>query len=175
MRNITEQDLYSDLYLLETATGKIERLTSNSEVLESDLEFSPDSKWIAFSAPADMTQYSMTNDRVYLRRVDNRGGMFKQLGNNFDGDVSIGFWSKDGKTIYFNEGIKATNQLMALDIDKNSVRQVSAVRASLNVDQDDDSKLLLLNYSDPRTPPTLFTVASVDQIPTRANWRQLTD
>ncbi len=175
MRNITEQNIYSDLYLLETSTANIERITNNTEVGESDLEFSPDSKWIAFSAPADLTQYSMSNDRVYLRRVDNRGGMLKQLGVNFDGDVDIGFWSKDAKTIYFNEGIKASTQLMALDVDKNTVRQVSNVRAALNVSEDDDSKLLLLNYADPRTPPTLFTVTSIDQIPARASWRQLTD
>ena len=174
-RNITEQDLYSDLYLLETATGNIERLTNNTEVGESDLEFSPDSKWIAFSAPDDMTQYNMTNDRVYLRRVDDKGGQYRKLGGQFDGDVTIGFWSKDGKTIYFNEGIRATNQLLALDIDKNTVRQVSNVSASLNVSQDDDSKALLLNYADPRSPSTLFTVASVDQVPARASWRQLTD
>jgi dipeptidyl aminopeptidase/acylaminoacyl peptidase len=174
-RNITEQDLYSDLYLLETATGGIERLTNNTEVAESSLEFSPDSKWVAFSAHDDMTQYSMTNDRVYLRRVDDRSGQFKKLGGSFDGDATIRFWSKDGKTIYFNEGIKATNQVMALDIDKNTVRQVSNVRASLNVNEDDDSKVLLLNYADPRTPPTLFTVSTADQIPVRASWRQLTD
>ncbi len=47
MRNITEQDIYSDLYLLDTFTGGIERVTNNTEVGESDLEFSPDSKWIA--------------------------------------------------------------------------------------------------------------------------------
>jgi dipeptidyl aminopeptidase/acylaminoacyl peptidase len=175
MRNITEQDIYSDLYLLDTSKDAIERLTNNTEVGESDLEFSPDSKWIAFSANDDLTQYSMTNNRVYLRRVDDRGGQFRKLGGNFDGDVTVGFWSKDGKTIYFNEGIKATGQMMALDIDKNTVRQVSNVRASLNASEDEDSRLLLLNYADPRTPPTLFTVASVDQIPVRANWRQLTD
>src|SRR6266571_4126801 len=95
--------------------------------------------------------------------------------NIFDGDFSIGFWSKDGKTIYFNGGIKASTQLMALDTEKNTVRQVSNVRAALNVNQNDDSKLLLLNYADPRTPPTLFTVSSVDQVPVRASWRQLTD
>ena len=175
MRNITEQDIYSDLYLLETATGNIERLTNNTEVGESDLEFSPDSKWIAFSAPDDLTQYSMTNDRIYLRRVNDRGGQLKKLAGSFDGDATIGFWSRDGKTIYFNEGIKATNQLMALDIDKNTVRQLSNVSASLNATQDDDSRLLLLNYADPRNPSALFTVATVDQIPARASWRQLTD
>ncbi|MFL5502871.1 MAG: S9 family peptidase [Gemmatimonadaceae bacterium] len=175
MRNITEQDINADLYLLETATGNIERLTNNSEVPESDPEFSPDSKWIAFSAPDDMTRYNMSNQRVYLRRVDNRGGTFRKLGETFDGDVTVGFWSPDAKTIYFNEGIKATNQLLALDVDKNAVRQVSNVRASLNVNQDDDSKVLLLNYADPRTPSTLFTVGSVDQVPNRTSWRQLTD
>ena len=175
LRNITEEDINADLYLLETATGKIERLTNNTEVPESDPEFSPDSKWIAFSAPDDTTKYSLTNNRVYLRRIDERNGQFRKLGGNFDGDVSIDFWSKDGKTIYFNEGIKATSQLMALDIDKNVVRQVSSVKASLNANQDEDSKLLILNYADPRTPATLFTVTSVDQIPVRANWRQLTD
>ncbi|MEP6550039.1 MAG: hypothetical protein ABJB95_02585, partial [Gemmatimonadales bacterium] len=175
MRNITEQDIYSDLYLLETSTGNIERLTNNTEVGESDLEFSPDSKWIAFSAPDNMSQYSMTNNRVYLRRADDRGGQFRKLGAAFDGDVGIDFWSKDGKTIYFNEGIKATNQLMALDLDRNAVRQVSNVRAALNTNQDHDSRLLLLNYADPRTPATLFTVADVSQIPVRASWRQLTD
>jgi dipeptidyl aminopeptidase/acylaminoacyl peptidase len=175
MRNITEQDIYSDLYLLDTSKDAIERLTNNTEVGESDLEFSPDSKWIAFSANDDLTQYSMTNNRVYLRRVDDRGGQLRKLGGNFDGDVTVGFWSKDGKTIYFNEGIKATSQMMALDLDKNAVRQVSNVRASLAASEDEDSKLLLLNFADPRTPPTLFTVASVDQIPVRASWRQLTD
>jgi dipeptidyl aminopeptidase/acylaminoacyl peptidase len=175
MRNITEQDIYSDLYLLDTSTDGIERLTNNTEVGESDLEFSPDGKWIAFSANDDLTQYSMTNNRVYLRRVDDRAGQLRKLGGNFDGDVTVGFWSKDGKTIYFNEGIKATGQTMVLDIDKNTVRQVSNVRASLATSEDEDSRLLLLNYADPRTPTTLFTVASVDQIPVRASWRQLTD
>ena len=174
-RNIIESDIYSDLYLLDTNTGSIERLTDNTEVGESDLEFSPDSKLIAFSAPDDMTKYSMTNNRVYVRRTDYRNGQFRKLGESFDGDVSIGFWSKDGKTIYFTEGIKATNQLLALDLDKNVVRQVSNVRASLDVNQDDDSRVLILNYADPHTASTLFTVASVDQVPVRTEWRQLTD
>ena len=30
--------------------------------------------------------------------------------------MTVGFWSKDGKTIYFNEGITATNQVIALDV-----------------------------------------------------------
>ena len=40
-RNITMENLYSDLYLLETSTGKLERLSQNEEVGESGASFSP--------------------------------------------------------------------------------------------------------------------------------------
>ncbi|MGH7504906.1 MAG: TolB family protein, partial [Longimicrobiales bacterium] len=105
-RNITEQGINADLYLLETATGQVERLTNNEEVGENGPSFSPDGRWIAFAAPDILTEYSMTNDRVYIRPVAERGGEWRKLGSSFDGDVSIEFWSADGNTIYFNEGIR---------------------------------------------------------------------
>ena len=174
-RNITQEGLYADLYLLDVASGNIERLTNNEEVGETSVSFSPDSRTIAFSAPDDLEKYSMTNGRVYLRATSDRGKPFRKLGGAFDGDATISFWSKDGRTIYFNDGIKATNQLLALDIDKNAVTQLTREKASLNVDRDEDSGALLINYSDGATPPALFTVASVDQIATRSNWKLLTD
>jgi dipeptidyl aminopeptidase/acylaminoacyl peptidase len=172
-RNITQANLYADLYLLETATGQIERLTKNEEVGESGLSFSPDSRWIAFSAPDDLEKYGMANTRVYLRAANERGKPFRKLGGSFDGDTTVAFWSKDGSTIYFNEGIRATNQLMALDVKQNTVRQITKEKASLSVNLD-DSGVVLINYSDGTTPPTIFT-ASLDQIATRTTWKQLTD
>ncbi|MFN2567734.1 MAG: prolyl oligopeptidase family serine peptidase, partial [Gemmatimonadaceae bacterium] len=174
-RNVTEQFINSDLYLVETASGRIERLTNNNEVPEGQLSFSPDGQWVAFSAPDDLTQYSMKNNRVYIRRADDRGGQWRKLGAGFDGDVGVAFWSRDGRTIYFNEGVRATNQLMAVDVASGNVRQVTRERASISASQDEDSKRILINYADPKTPPTIFTVASVDQLGTRAAWRQLTD
>jgi dipeptidyl aminopeptidase/acylaminoacyl peptidase len=174
-RNITEQGINSDLFLLEAATGRVERLTENEEVPEGDLSFSPDGRWVAFSAPDDLTRYSMTNRRVYLRGVADRGGAWRKLGGSFDGDVTVDFWSRDGGTIYFNEGVRATNQLLALDVERDRVRQVTNERASLSVQRDPVSGVLLIRYADPRTPPTLFTAASVDRIASRSAWRQLTD
>lgn len=173
-RNITQEGLYADLYLLETASGHIERLTENEEVGESGLSFSPDGRWIAFSAPDDLEQYSMTNARVYLRAVAERGKPFRKMGGSFDGDVTTGFWSSDGHIIYFNEGIRATNQLMALDVRKNTVRQVTNEKASLSVSRD-ESGVLLINYSDGKTPPTIFTAPGVENVASRAAWTQLTD
>ena len=174
-RNITEQGINADQYLLEVATGNIERLSNNKEVGESLVSFSPDSRWIAFSASDDLTRYNMKNDRVYLRRVDSRADQWRKLGQSFDGDVGIDFWSADGKTIYFGTGVKATTALMALDVERNTVRQVTTDRASVNVTQDPETKRIIVSYADPKTPSTLYSVSSIEQVPTRSAWKQLTD
>ncbi|MGH7556011.1 MAG: S9 family peptidase, partial [Longimicrobiales bacterium] len=174
-RNVTEQGINSDLYLLEVATGQIERLTDNREVGENGPSFSPDGQWIAFTGPDDLTKYSMKNSRVYVRGVTARGGQWRKLGGSFDGDVSIGFWSQDGKAIYFNEGIRATNQLLALDVERDAVRQITSEKASLSVNRNDDTGVLFVSYADPKTPQTLFTIASIDQVTNRSAWRQLTE
>jgi dipeptidyl aminopeptidase/acylaminoacyl peptidase len=174
-RGITESGINSDLYLLEVASGNIERLTKNEEVGEQGPGFSPDSRWIAFSAPDDLEKYSMTNARLYLRRVDDKGDAFRKLGQSFDGDVGGGFWSDDGKTIYFNEGWRATNQLFALDVEKNTVRQITNYKASVSVDRDDDTGLLFVNYSDGTTPATNYAINTIVDVTNRARWRQLTD
>ncbi|MCZ6915702.1 MAG: prolyl oligopeptidase family serine peptidase [Gemmatimonadetes bacterium] len=174
-RNITEQRINADLYLLEVATGHIERLTENDEVSEQGPSFSPDGRWIAFVAADDMTRYTMKSRRVYIREVTDRGGSFRKLGGSFHDHVGLGFWSEDGNTIYFNAGVRATRQLLALDIARDEVRQVTNLQASVRVSRDDDSGVLLINYADPKTPATTFSVASIDQLDNRQAWTQLTD
>jgi len=172
-RNILEQNSYADLYLLEVASGQVERLTKNAEIGESAPSFSPDGTRIAFSAPDDFIMRH--SGRVYLRDVAARGAAFRKLGAGFDGDLSIGFWSADGATIYFNEGVKATDQVLALDIAANKVRQVTSDRASTRAAQDDDTDRIFITRADPSTPSTAYTVASASDIGNRAAWVQLTD
>jgi dipeptidyl aminopeptidase/acylaminoacyl peptidase len=174
-RGITQENLYSDLYLLEVATGSIERLTDNKEVGEGGLSFSPDSTQIAFTGPDDLTAYGMSNGRVYIRAIAEKGKPFRKLGESFDGDVGIGFWSKDGSTIYFNEGIKATNQVVALDVRYNNVRPLTEEKASVSIEEDSRTGVLLINYADGTTPATVFTIDKVADASTRKAWRQVTD
>ena len=174
-RNITASGLYADLYLKEVATGGIERLTDNREVDESGLSFSPDGRWIAFSAPDEMERYSMTENRVYIREVADRGGEFRKLGTGFDQSSSVGFWSGDSETIYFNAGVTVTTQLHALEVETGAVRQLTEERAALSVSRDEDTGTILIGYSDPGTPPTVFTVAGVDDVADRSAWTQLVD
>jgi dipeptidyl aminopeptidase/acylaminoacyl peptidase len=174
-RGITSENIYSDLYLVEAATGTVERLTNNAEIGESGLSFSPDSRLVAFSGPDNLDAYSMSNARVYVRAIVDRGKPFRKIGDTFDGNVRVGFWAEDGSTIYFNEGIKATNQIVSLDVRYNTVRPLTEEQASVSINQDDSSGALLINYADGATPPTLFTVDAIADASTRTKWRQLTD
>jgi dipeptidyl aminopeptidase/acylaminoacyl peptidase len=174
-RNITEQGINTDLFLLDATSGQVERLTNNAEIGENGPSFSPDGRLMAFSGPDDLTKYSMKNTRVYVRGTADRGGQWRKLGSAFDGDVGVGFWSEDGRTIYFGEGVRATNQLMALDVESGAVRQVTTEKASLSVNREANTGVIFINYSDPKTPSTVFTVASIDQVTNRGAWRQLTD
>ena len=174
-RNITQARLYTDQYLLEVSSGQVERLTDNYEVGESGLSFSPDSRWIAFTAPDDMERYSMTNSRMYVRAVDDRGGAFRKIGTEFDENIRAGFWSDDATTIYFNAGVTVTTQLHAMDVQTGQVRQLTHERAALSVSRDEDSGVILIGYSDPVTPPTVFTTASVEGVMDRSSWIQLVD
>lgn len=174
-RNITGSRLYADQYLLELSSGHVERLTQNYEVGESSTQFSPDGNWIAFSAPDEMDRYSMTENRIYIRDISDRGGEFRKLGSGFDQSLSVGFWSEDSRTIYFNAGVTVTQQLWALDIEKDEVTQITEERASLSVARDESSGAILINYQDPMTPPTVFTVDGVEEIDDRDRWVQLVD
>lgn len=173
MRTVNEAGIYGDLYLLNTETNGIERLTTNKEIGESSLRFSPDGQMIAFSAAND---FAFARDsRIYVRRTAEAGGQWRKLGDEFDGSPSVGFWSKDGKTIYFNEGRRATSQLAAMSVETGKVTWLTDERASLGVTQDEDTDLVLINYTDPQSPPNLYTVASLERIRDRKNWRRLTD
>ncbi len=174
-RNITEERINGDLFLLNTETGAIERLTDNEEVAEYRLSFSPDGSKIAFVASSDMSGYNMRSRKVYVRDINDKGGTFRMLGGKYDDDVGLDFWSEDGNTIYFNAGVRATRQLLSLDIKKDEVQQVTKEKAALRVNQDKESGAILINYTDPQMPNTLFTTTSLAQVTDRSSWIQLTD
>ncbi len=172
-RNTLEAGLVSELYLMNVSSGAIEQLSKNTEVSESTLSFAPDGLTIAFSASNDFTYFRDT--RIYLRDITAKGQPFREIGDSWDGGVSVDFWSADSKTIYFNAGVKATNQLLSIDVATGSVKPVTDVKASLSVSRDEDSGKLLLQYADPSTPPSAYTIASVDKVADRANWIRLTN
>jgi dipeptidyl aminopeptidase/acylaminoacyl peptidase len=187
-RGILEQNDYANLHLLNVESGKIERLTKNTDIGEGPVLFSPDSKLVAFSAPDDFK--FMHNSRIYVRHVDQPTEQWKKIGANFDGDVRAGgrggggggedgiessFWSANGDTIYFTTGVRATTQFFAVSVSSGQAKQLTDVKAVLSVSRDGESGRVLISYSDPKTPSATYTVASLGDVGDRSKWTQLTD
>ncbi|GDX86725.1 peptidase S9 [Gemmatimonadota bacterium] len=169
-RGTNDERNTADIYLMEVATGKTERLTNNFEVAEGSVSFSPDGSTIAYTAADEFKMMHLS--KIYLRPIG--GGTWRKIGKDCDCDVTIGWWSDDSKTIYFNEGVKATNQLMSIDVASGKVTQLTHELASVNVSRDEATGRVLVNYSDPVTPPAVFAAPSLAQVPTKASWIQLT-
>ncbi len=125
---------------------------------------------IAFSASDDFTYFR--NNRVYIRPT--AGGQWKKLGADFDGDVSAGFWSDEGKTIYFSEGWRATSQLFSVSTETGKVMQLTKEKAVISAAQTKTRRDSFISYSDSMTPANWFTTPQ-NQIGNRASWKQISD
>ncbi len=159
----------AEVYLLEIAGGQLTRVTNN-RVGETMLSFSPDSRWLAFVAPDEFTY--MRNQRIYL--LPAQGGTVRKIATDFDGDTTIGFWSDDGRTIYFTEGVGVTMNLYAISLETGRVTPLTRERGVVqSVSRDEDSGLLILTYTDPHNPPDLYA-ATLPDVGSRARWVRLT-
>lgn len=172
-RTVTEANIYGDLYLLETATGHIERLTDNLEIGEGIPSFSPKSTFVAFSADDDFTFFR--NEKIYVRKVNDRGGSWKKLGENFEDNMSIGFWSEDENEILFNAGIRATTQLFSVSTETGKVKKLTNFPGVTFVSKHVESNVLLANHSNPTSSTDIYYVPSLKQIGTMGQWKKLTD
>jgi dipeptidyl aminopeptidase/acylaminoacyl peptidase len=158
----------NEIYLLDLPSGKLARVTNN-KVAEGTMSFSPDSKWFAFSAPNDFT--FMRSSRVYLMPSD--GGAWRKLGDDFADDVSLGFWSPDSQTIYFNQHVGTSGNLYAVSTRDGNVRQVTKENGVVAVNKDEDTDLLLVSYTDPEHSSDLY-ISTLDKVQDLKQWTQLT-
>jgi len=187
-RGNLEQNDYADLYLLNTGTGKIERVTKNDLISESPISFSPDSKRIAFAASDDFK--FMHDEKIYLRPVDQPNAQFKKIGENLDIDVRVGgrggggggddaiqsaFWSANGDSIYFNTGIRATSQFFVVSTVSGMAKQLTNVKGTITVARDEQSGRFIITYADPKSPPSTYTVASLAELGDQSKWTHLAD
>ena len=83
---------------------------------------------MAYTSADDTTRYTMSNTACTCARRRSREAV-PQARHVLRRERRLGFWSADSRTIYFNEGIRATQQLMALDVESGNVRQVTSEQA----------------------------------------------
>ena len=66
-------------------------------------------------------------------------------------------------------------QLFALSVANGDVKQLTDLKASVQVGRDAETGRFIINYSDPKTPPSTYTVGSLRDAGDKSKWTRLTD
>lgn len=119
--NRRNQGNLSEIFVYHIASGKMEQLTDN-EAPEGDLEWSPDGKWIAFTAPDDKT-YELKNDKIWLLNPETKA--IKQVSGAFEGNIGKYIWAPDSRSILFAGLQRTQGNLYRLQLDNLKVSQLT--------------------------------------------------
>jgi dipeptidyl aminopeptidase/acylaminoacyl peptidase len=96
-------DAWNSLYLYDIATKKLEKLTTGKNVNESDAEWSPDGKWIAFASNQEADPDRSINTDVFV--VEAKAGSSPKKLTTWEGpDDGQLAWSPDSKSIAYTQG-----------------------------------------------------------------------
>ena len=113
----------------------------------------------------------MTNGRVYLREVDGARQAVPQARSAAStATSSFGFWSKDGNTIYFNEGMQGDEPAVRARRRRRTTSASSRNEQGVAVGQQATTTAasLLINYADRRRRRRSSRSPSIDQIANRS-------
>jgi dipeptidyl aminopeptidase/acylaminoacyl peptidase len=112
----------SEIYTVSVLGGPRQQLTKNN-VGESNLRWSPDGRWITFTADAtqDGTFRYVAPSRLFA--ISSTGGDVAPLMGDFKVGLSGGYeWAPDGKAVYLNLNQGVTRQLVRLEIKESNGR-----------------------------------------------------
>lgn len=113
----------SDIYLYSLEADETENITRGMMGYDKYPVFSPDGGKMAFQS---MKTPGYESDKSRLFIYDMESKRMEDLTKDFDQDVSSVIWSKDGNTIYFISGIKATYQVYSLDPETKKINQLTS-------------------------------------------------
>lgn len=106
----------SELYHYNLETGETKNLTEGRPGYDNDPVFSPDGKWMAWLS-MDRDGFESDKNAIWLMNMETmaRSPLTAKLDQSF-GSVS---WSADKKALYATSGIKATFQIVKLELEPN--------------------------------------------------------
>jgi dipeptidyl aminopeptidase/acylaminoacyl peptidase len=124
-----EENRNTDVWVISAEGGKLTKISDHDEA-DNQPRWSPDGKWIAFTGEV----HDRDHPKIWLAPAT--GGAPSVLAANGLDLIPGGLeWSDDGKSLYFEAGVKGEFQLFRVDAAAKTVTQVtSGPRAVRSVD-----------------------------------------
>jgi dipeptidyl aminopeptidase/acylaminoacyl peptidase len=143
----------SELYLFDLEKKDLKRLTNNMAP-ESNIMWSPDGKFFLYRAPDDK-KFELRNG--FFWTMNPKTGETRKLDAQNQGEVDHVVWMPDGKSILFNE-VRGTNvNLFRLDIEKDTITQITEKTGTLRaLAFSENRQRMVYSYSDFNTPADIY-------------------
>ena len=107
----------ADISLVEVGSGRVLPLASTTAA-ESDPMFSPDGRWIAYTA-SDVPAAWAGASRLQVVPAD--GGTPRALAPSYDGRPNVVGWSVDGRRVFVSETQRTVSRIWAIPVEGGHV------------------------------------------------------
>jgi dipeptidyl aminopeptidase/acylaminoacyl peptidase len=147
-----DENRNSDVWVINAdGSGKLTRISDHDES-DNQPRWSPDGKWIAFAGEI----HDRDHPKIWLAPA--AGGAASTLAANGLDLIPGGLeWSADGKSLYFEAGVKGELHLFRVDLPAKTVAQVtSGPRAVRNVDFNFSNGRMVYVANDFKHPDDLY-------------------
>jgi dipeptidyl aminopeptidase/acylaminoacyl peptidase len=150
-------DRNSDIYIIASDGGQARQLTTNP-ASDSNPQWSPDGKWLAYTANDDAKSWAAKTD-IWL--IGAEGGTPRNLTKDFFETAGGGLtWAQDGKSLYFSTGVGLYSHIFNLPLNGGSAQAIT--KGERNFGQFDvasDGKKIAYTLNDNRTVSDIFVAA----------------
>src|SRR5262249_18092026 len=127
---------------------------------DANLKFSPDGKWIAYSATSDPKSWTAKTD---IQIIAVSGGTPHNLTRDFIESAIRFNWSSDGKTIYFASAIGVYLHLFSVPVSGGTVSQITEGKRNYGQYAISNDGKIVCVVNDNRHAPELYILSRGDK------------
>lgn len=156
--NRRNQGNLSELYLVTTADKLVTRLTEN-EAPEGNPRWAPNGRDIAYTA-VDGSSWELEHDKLWVMNADTRET--KEVGKDFEGNLTFWEWAKDSKSILFAAQWRVDDNLYRLELPRGKVKQLTEWEGNFSMGGFNGDQSQFIVYKDNPTSPRDIYLCQTD-------------
>lgn len=153
-----DDSILGELYIISIDGGEPKRLIEN-RASEDLFKFSPDDSYVSFISSSEPNLRYPGSSKLFLLNLKDM--KVKAVTTSFPGEVSFYEWFSND-TIIFAGDVGLTSNLFKLDLDKNTVSQISKEEGIIrNFSILKNRNKIVFTLTTPKVPPSIY-MASID-------------